>query len=198
MTAQFNDSFRYRGEEFAVAGISEGELFDISLLDLKPVMACTACYRGYVAQFGVAGAKLVIATLQVNLMRDSGNSKCEPEAGPVINAITPIFDRERDSLFSNQYDNLNYHLEYTGGVLLANGFIEEVYVHMGFHPAWKYNHVIELIFEAGILKGEFDRSAQMSELRLRFTESRGERGSPEPPSDQEITAFIERAFDRRY
>ena len=66
MTAQFNDSFRYRGEEFAVAGISEGELFDISLLDLKPVMACTACYRGYVAQFGVAGAKLVIATLQVN------------------------------------------------------------------------------------------------------------------------------------
>lgn len=39
----------------------------------------------------------------------------------------------------------------SGGLLLGEGFIQELYVHMGFHPAWKYLHVIELIFEGGQL-----------------------------------------------
>ena len=34
MTAQMNDTFRFRKREYAVAGISEGELFHPSLLDL--------------------------------------------------------------------------------------------------------------------------------------------------------------------
>ena len=51
MTAQINDVFRYRNREYAVAGISEGELFDPTLLCLEPAGTSTACWRGYQAIF---------------------------------------------------------------------------------------------------------------------------------------------------
>jgi hypothetical protein len=47
MTAQIDDTFRYRWRQYAVAGVSDGELFDPSLLDLKPAGTCSACWRGY-------------------------------------------------------------------------------------------------------------------------------------------------------
>jgi hypothetical protein len=36
---------------------------------------------------------------------------------------------------------------------------------MGFQAPWKYKSVVELIFDAGILKQEFDRSEQMAGIR---------------------------------
>src|SRR5689334_8415671 len=62
VTAQINDVFRYQKREYAVAGISEGELFDPSLLDLEPAATCTACWRGYQAVFGLSGCRLVLDT----------------------------------------------------------------------------------------------------------------------------------------
>ena len=46
MTAQINDTFQFRGIEHSVAEFSEGELFDRAILELKPSMASTACWRG--------------------------------------------------------------------------------------------------------------------------------------------------------
>ena len=36
---------------------------------------------------------------------------------------------------------------------------------MGFHPAWKYEEVHELVFESGILESESDLSSRMAEIR---------------------------------
>src|SRR6478672_2117870 len=69
VTAQINDTFRFRGHEYAVAGISEGELFDPSVLDLKPTGTCTACWRGYQAVFALLDSRLVLDTLHVTLIR---------------------------------------------------------------------------------------------------------------------------------
>jgi hypothetical protein len=54
--------------------------------------------------------------------------------------------------FNNHYEGLAYHLEYSGGLLLADGFLQDLYVPMAFHPAWKHETVLELIFEAGGLR----------------------------------------------
>jgi hypothetical protein len=199
MTAQINDTFRYRKKEYTLAGISEGELFDISFLDLKPSMASTACWRGYHAVFAVVHSRLVLDTLHVNLLRPGeGKNRHGRDVGPVINGVTPSPPRKDFDFFSHHYEGLNYHLEYSGGLLLADGFIQSLYVHMGFHPAWKYQTVIELVFDAGVLKEEFDRSERMAEIREMVSKSRKKDSSGEMPSEEEIKKFVESAFDRRY
>jgi hypothetical protein len=197
MTAQIDDTFRYRNRECAIAGISEGELFDPSLLDLNPAGTCTACWRGYQAVFALSGSHLVLDALHVNLLKPAGKGY-EREEGPVINGVKPEGQRGEYDWFNNHYEGLKYHLEYSGGLLLADGFIKELYVHMGFHPAWKYESVVELIFDAGIVKQEFDRSERMAEIRQRFLESQSEIDSDRMRTEDEITRFVERAFDRSY
>jgi hypothetical protein len=198
MTAQIDDVFQYREKEYSLAGISEGELFDISILGLKPSMASTACWRGYQAVFALAQSRLVLDTLHVNLIRQAGKDQYQREDGPVINGIRPSPPKQEHDHFNNHYEKLDYHLEYTGGLLLANGFIWDLYVHMGFHPAWKYKTVIELIFEGGVLRNEHDRSKKMAEIRDMVVARQKQKDSGDMPTDEEIMRFVERAFDRSY
>jgi hypothetical protein len=199
MTAQINDGFTYRGRDYSLAGISEGELFDVSLLGLEPVPSCTACWRGYQAIFAVAKSRLVLDTLRVSLPESAAGETPSP-LGPEINGVRPHGRAKKGfDFFNNHYVGLNYHLEYTGGLLLADGFIDQLYVHMGFHPAWKYERVIELIFEGGLLTAEHDRSERMAEIREMLAESRDEHSDdPADTTQSDIRQFIQRAFDRRY
>lgn len=196
MTAQIDDSFRYRQREYSVAGISEGELFDPSLLDLKPAGTCSACWRGYQAVFALSESRLVLESLHVNLLEPWGDFK--NVKGPLINGVEPVGSQGEFDWFNNHFEGLQYHMEYTGGLLLADGFIEELYVHMGFHPAWKYERVVELIFDGGILKQEFDRCEEVAEIRQRFLEERSENGPRRMPTNDETAQFVDRAFDRSY
>jgi hypothetical protein len=195
MTAQINDSFRHRDTDYSVAGISAGELFDPVVLDLDPAMLDTACWRGYQVVYSIVETHLVVADLHVHLLEDGEGY--HSKQGPIINGVTPTGKLEEFD-FNNHYHGLNYHLEYTGGLLLADGFIDDLYVHMGFHPAWKYERVIELIFENGVLVQEFDRSEKMAEVRQMIIDSRSYRGSNQMPTKDEIREFVERSFDRTY
>lgn len=196
MTAQINDTFRYDKREYDVAGISEGELFNPVILDLKPAATCTACWRGYQAVFGLSHSRLVLDALGVNLLKPGKGY--QREEGPVINGVNPIAPKGKHQYFNNHYEGLNYHLEYTGGLLLAEGFIRELYVHMGFHPAWKYDCVVELVFDSGVLKQELDRSQQMAEIRQRIKDQPRHGYFENPLSRDEIRQFIHQAFERRY
>lgn len=185
MTAQVSDVFRYRDAYYALAGISEGEVFDISVFGLELNHFCSACWRGYTAEFAVVQGRLVLDELHVRLKR--------PGEGPAINELKPYLKNGCD-----HYEGLGYQLEYSGGLLLADGFIQSLYVHMGFHPAWKYETVIELIFDAGILKKEIDRSDRMAEIREMAFNSWNESAAMRMPKMNEIRRFVERAFDRSY
>ena len=196
MTAQMNDVFRYDDTDFSVAGISGGVLFEPSLLDLKPVGPCTACWRGYKAIFAVSDSHLVLDTLNVNLPAEGKGF--QRQEGPSINGVTPTGSLGEFDSFNNHYTGLKYHLEYTGGLLLADGFIAALYVHMGFHPAWKYRHVLELIFEHGVLKQEFDRSERMAELRQQTVDSHPEDTTALTRAKYKIREHLEGSFDRRY
>ena len=68
---------------------------------------------------------------------------------------------------------------------------------MGFHPAWKYENVVELVFENGMRAGEFNRSDRMAEIREMVVNSDNE-SSGSTPTEDEIRQFVERAFDRTY
>ncbi|MFT3891926.1 MAG: hypothetical protein QM730_09860 [Anaerolineales bacterium] len=189
MTAQFNDVFRYKGKDFAIAGISAGELFRPADFGLSPIPASTACWRGYVAVFAVSDSYLVLGTLSVNL---------QEEQAPTINGISPSVPTRGLKLFNNVYADLKYRIPYTGGLLLGHDFISELYVHMGFHPAWKYKEVFELTFENGRLVSELDRSDWAAQERQDFLALIRVDDPNRMLTKKEISDFVERSFDRTY
>ena len=196
MTAQIDDAFHLEGMKYSLAGISEGDLFDPALLDIKPVGTCTACWRGYQAVFGIADNRLVLKSLHVNLYTET-----KPYLrieGPPINGVVPTDSRRELDWFNNHYDEINYHLEYTGGLLIANDFIRDLYVHMGFAPAWKYKNVRELVFLDGHLKSNMDRTEHMAEFRQLILATRSASDSAGIPSRKQIEEFVKTAFDRTY
>jgi hypothetical protein len=172
MTAQFSDLFRFHDVEYAVAEVHGGNLFEAASFGLFPIMASTACWRGYVAIFAISEAHLVLDTLFVNLRETKG---------PPINNVSPRPPAGRFGMFNQEYRGLNHRLDFSGSLLLGNDFIRELYVHMGFHPAWKYKTVIELTFEGGKLTAENDRSARMAEIRRTMLESASKGGKDTNP-----------------
>ncbi len=43
--------------------------------------------------------------------------------------------------------NLPAPISFTGGLPIAADFIQELYVHLGFHPAWKFREVHGIILD---------------------------------------------------
>ncbi|QDU74284.1 hypothetical protein Pan97_12910 [Bremerella volcania] len=196
MTAQIDDYFLYADKSYSVAGISEGSLFDPAILDIQPMGTCSACWRGYFVEYGLVDRHLAVVNLHASFYEEGeGYRRLQ---GPEINGIVPTDMQDEHDWFNNHYEKINFHLEYSGGLLLADGFIEELYVHMGFHPAWKYLQVRELVFENGILIGDYDRSEKMAEIRQMITGDARREGTSGVPSEEDISTFIERAFDRTY
>lgn len=167
MTAQIDDTLVLRGSRRAIAGQSGTGLFDPASLGLQPSAPCTACWRGYQAVFGLEGNRLVLEKLHVNLAVDGGGTSRLP--GPPINGVHPTPAEGEHDWFNHHYAAVALPVGYSGGLLVADGFIRELYVHSGIHPAWKYRQVTELLFDNGVLTAERDRSALMADTRQRFT-----------------------------
>jgi len=168
VTAQFLDGFRYKEKDYAIAGIHGEALFDPENLGLNPAVTCTACSRGYVCTYTLLGKQLVVSRLAVNLLDFHAEPEWLPVPGPEINGRKPMLAEERFPLFNNLYEDLELPVRFTGGLLIARDFIQELYVHMGFHPAWKFHEVWELLFDDGILTESQDVSLKVAELRKKL------------------------------
>lgn len=186
MTAQISDSIEYRNQTFAIAGKNGTGLFDPSEHGMNPVGICTACWRGYVCHYAVANGELQLDEISLSV----------DDPAPKLFGKSPRKQTASDPIFSAQYSHLQHPIPFTGGLLLADDFIEELYVHMGFHPAWKFRDVHELIFENGKLTRETDRSQQIAEFRDELS-NRALRPDDET-SQAEIEKWIERCFSREY
>ena len=88
---------------------------------------------------------------------------------------------------------LTVDVVFTGDMLIGREFINELYVHMGFHPAHKYREVWLLTFDKGRLTDARDVSEHMEELR----NAKGRADIyPEAPED-ELRKWVEDTFSRR-
>ena len=121
MTAQIEDKFNYQGKEYNLVGISDGRLFDPSVLDIEPEGVSTACYRGYQAFFSLGEDRLILDSLFLRLLegnREEGTSERHEyvhKKGPEINGTLPIEPPEEiDYSFNNYYEDLNYRIDYSG------------------------------------------------------------------------------------
>ena len=87
------------------------------------------------------------------------------DAAPAINGVAPTAPEERWAGFNVVYEDLRLPVSFTGEMLIGDRFVRELYVHMGFHPAWKYRDVLKLTFERGRLIDKRDVRAEMAQLR---------------------------------
>lgn len=191
MTAQVPDYVFYLDKKFTLAAISDGELWVPEAESINPEPVCSACWRGYLATYRVHNDVLELHELKLSYGQ---LSKGKPP--PVGGRKPKRADDDETMGFNWTYPEIGMQLDYSGGLLLADGFIQELYVHMGFHPAWKYKHVHELVFENGRLAGAFDRSRQMAEFRQDLKDK-----PMQPSGDLDratLTKWIERTFSRKY
>ncbi len=94
------------------------------------------------------------------------------------------------------YSTMELPIPFTGGLLVCQGFIREHYVHMGFHPAWKFEHVEELLFDDGHLTSHEDVSEALAGVREKLATQRDRPASG--AGLVEITAWVRRCFRLDY
>lgn len=192
MTAQINDVVNWNDVTWFLVGINGKGLFEPSDHELHPVMISTACWRGFICNYEVSSDRLVLEKLVIGL---DGPDRDQAEAGtgPFLRGSAPIFSKV-DGAWT--YEAIHLDIDFTGALLLTRGFIQELYVHMGFHPAWKWENVAELKFSSGLLLEATDMSARFAEIRASM--------SPEDirptfqSGDESLKAWIEGTFDRSY
>ncbi len=197
MTAQFSDTFHYHGNDFDVAGVNGNELFYPSGFGIIPKSNCTACWKGFIATYGILDEMLVLDELDINI--DNLPKKfLWFKRAPKINGHKPVNtpDDGPGTFFEYHFENVALKINFTGGILIGRDFIQELYVHMGFHPAWKYLEVYELLFEKGKLVKENNVSGRMKEFRDKLKNA--EEAGHEPEKIEHIYAWVEKCFDLSY
>jgi hypothetical protein len=192
MTAQAQDSLRYLGEQYALAAFSDGEPFSPPLrAGYRPVPASTACWRGYVCGYEVQNGVLLLYDFQVN-HHPAEAQVSQRQQPPDLNGVAAV---RRERSLPWHFTDIGLALSYTGGLIIGRGFIRALYAHMGFHPAWKYQHVQELVFEQGRLVETRDASSEMARLRESIKEIQK---SDRVTTRDQIEAGIARSFSRNY
>jgi len=179
LTAQISDRITVDGRVYALAAAKGTGLFDPTDVGLHPFPSCTACWRGFVCDYEVREGSLMLDTLHVALRNPEGPA-APLAAAPVINGVAPTAPDERWAGFNTVYEDLRLTVLFSGEMLIGDRFIRELYVHMGFHPAWKYRDVLRLTFERGCLSERRDVSDEMAEMRSR--QEPAPSGPPEPAS----------------
>lgn len=205
MTAQINDSIVYADLHFSIAGINGDGLFEPEQIGLEVRTLSTACWRGFYCEYSVDEGHLYLTRLTVGLS-ECDASLAERGEGPEYFGTKPQRDKYEfvDAMTLKKgtdwddwyFAGFRHPIHFSGGLLIARGFIEEMYVHMGFHPAYKYREVHELVFADGALQSAGDCSQQMKEFR-EVVADRPQ--SPSDPTDRKaIEVWIKRAFSRDY
>lgn len=182
MTAQVSETVRLNSTNFALCGVRGEGLFNPEHHGLEPAAPHSACWRGFVCGYAVVDDHLVLERFQMwsePVRWPHNRAQLQGLFGP-----RPELDDEHPWIDAK---GLSFPVPFTGGLLLGDDFIEELYVHMGFHAAYKYRQVLELTFESGLLLSKSDRSIEMDEIRSREGRGDGKRS-------KDVIAWIHDCF----
>ncbi|MBH8575287.1 hypothetical protein I8752_20180 [Nostocaceae cyanobacterium CENA369] len=161
MTAQISDRVFYQEQEFSITAINGSGLYNPQQDGISPTSFSTACYRGYVCIYKVFEEYLYLKQLNIGLkLKDRLTAKYGK--GLRLFDINPKYNNYDSSVV---YEEINKLIYFSGGLLLGKDFIGEMYVHLGHHPAYKFQEVYELIFAEGKLAKSTDISQKIAEFR---------------------------------
>lgn len=191
------DSVRWGGRTWALAGYDGGGLFEPQSLGINPVMLHTAAWRGFICTYGVHDERLRLERLEIGFDHETQQRALAGEP-PLIDGVAP---RQQGGGHAWLYDDVALPVPFTGTLQLGDRFIRELYVHMGFAPAWKFEEVHELRFEAGRLVSSTDRSGEMRAQRERAAKDgplqHGRTGRQRGSALGRLVDWMRRTFGRR-
>lgn len=187
MTAQVPDYVGYGGVDHELVGVEGVGLFDLSAYGLDLEATSSANWRGYVAHYEIRKNTLCLTELSSVGVRSVMDGTASLSDCPLIEGVAPI----RDTL-GLAYQNLDLSVGFSGGLLIARDFIHDLYVHMGFHPAWKYVDVKELILDQGELLRVHDRSTDVAHVRAQIL------AGSKPERQEHLLEWISRTFELDY
>ena len=171
MTAQIPNTFIYKDMAYSIARESgHGLVLPFDIYGMNPRWVSTACYSGYQFICGLEGSFLVLTNFSVNL--EKGIKSLRRRQGPDIGGISPIGRRYQDDRFNNHYEGLNVKVSYTGRLILARDFIQELYEHSGIQGPWKFREAVALIFKDGKLVKKYDCTRNVEIMRERILAKR--------------------------
>lgn len=174
MTAQQHDLCDFQGTTYQLVGVRGYGLFEPREYGLRPGFASTSCERGYVCHYVVAADRLTLTGLSLS-------TGSPPPMLLGVRALT-------EPRFGFAYRRLRCPIEFSGQLLIGTEFISELYIHMGFQPAWKYRSVLELAFDEGRLLSSTDRSDWAAAERMRMGNGDWQ------PGREELPEWIARSF----
>ena len=182
MTAQVSETVYINGTRYALCGVRGEGLFDPAIHDIEPAAPHSACWRGFRCGYAVTNNRLALDELElwsdaVHWPHNSMRLRHLFGDRVALDPDQPWIDAK----------GLAYLVPFTGGLLLGDDFVDELYVHMGFQPAYKYKNVLEVTFESGRLLSRSDRSIEMDEIRSREGRGDGKRS-------QDVVAWINDCF----
>jgi hypothetical protein len=103
---------------------------------------------------------LILRSLHINLDIPAIDS-------PSFNGIKPIGSDAQIPLFTHIYNEINLHVPFSGGLLVAKDFLEKECGTKRYNLAWNYEHCYELVFDNGVLIRNQDVSEFMAAVRAR-------------------------------
>lgn len=188
MTGQAHDLVVFDGKGRTLVGASGTGLFEPSAFGVKAVPWVTALWRGYRATYAVQSDRLILQRLVIGVGADSSDGALRS---------TTLFGRElrRSSCGPVALDDLAQPVDFSGGLLVGHELIQGVGIPTGYHPAWRWRNVHELLFEQGLLKAACDRSPQAAEARARLSLRRDEPGATR---GADLDAWIRKCFSLDY
>lgn len=203
MTAQQHDSVvLHNGNTYNIVGVLGGPLFSPDSMRIEPAEINSACWRGLICKYALLDRRLTVSGLELGL-KSRINGKPLPEGMQVLGETVRVVDLQvliddepvSFGMIAYEVEGMAIPVAFSGGLLLARDFIDDLYVHMGFHPAWKYTDVVEALFIEGSVKAIVDRSAAVAGLRTSILN--GDLDDPDRGNGS-LQAWIERTFTLDY
>ena len=176
MTAQRHELLGYQGKKYSILAIENEFPFSPQDYGFNPVMLHTGCYRGYYSLFAVKENELLLDKLFVN----------QEEELPVWRGVEPVTGED----VKWTYAGLDLPIDYTGGIIVGDGFLHKYYQHMGYQYPHCYEEVLEFKFTGGELEDVIDKSDEAEAAREVLEE--------EERSQKEITRYIRDTFSLSY
>lgn len=181
MTAQTHDKIIFKGDVFDLVAHNGEGLLTPQDFDLHPGMWSTACTRGYISTHTVdKNGDLNLTALFIGrLTRDV---EWKPISGisaePVYREGWTFKTDEPDERIKVRYEDGRTYMDlrepttFSGGLVVAKGFIKKLYIHAGFAKPYQYVQVNELIFQDGKLVDVIDQSEKARQWRERYLRAR--------------------------
>lgn len=164
MTIQVSESLGYDGQSFEIQGFSDVAPFHSLDIELNPVSASSACWRGYSCDYEIKNYRLYLEYLFVNHSDDNKTPSKEPPQP--INEVQAIIS-DCPHIGKWQYSKLNLLCQdYSSGILIARGLNYDG-GQVQIRHLWDYETVYELIFTHGVLLDVYSMDDTITEFRER-------------------------------